>query len=102
MNYQLRVSHPDRIGEAITKFDSIMHEAVQDLFGNCSLTADDMERIHFPITQSGFGISLAKYIALPAQFGSLFHSLDLQRRLLGLPSSETLVAFYQPLLATFN
>jgi hypothetical protein len=103
MNYQLRVSNPLQIGGAITRFDDIMADAVQNLFGNCPLTADDMERIHFPITQSGFGISLAKYIAYPAYLGSLVHSLDLQTKLLHLASVDDLCQIYVPLLdAHFN
>jgi hypothetical protein len=102
LNYQLRVIAPERIKKAIVQFDDMMLSAIRELFGNCSLTEDDLERISFPRTHSGFGISLAASTASPAYVGSVFDSLDLQTRLLHFDTTVTLQNYYAPLLQPFN
>ena len=58
-NYQLRVAPPDKIPLAIESFDDVMYGAIRSLFGSCPLSEDDLDRISFPISKSGFGIGLA-------------------------------------------
>ena len=73
---------PDKIPLAIEFFDDVMYGAIRSLFGSCPLTEDDLIRIGFPISKSGFGIGLAKHSAAPAYVGSVFHSMGLQADLL--------------------
>jgi hypothetical protein len=105
-NFQLRTTPFDKIPISIAKFDDVMHDATRSLFGNCPLSDDDLLRISFPISQSGFGLSLAKDTALPAHLASLFDSVALQSQLLSVgptPVDEhTLVQSFSPLLDSFN
>ena len=88
MNFQLRVCHPDILDTVITEFDELMYDGIHALFGNRPLSLDDLFRIHLPITKSGFGISLGKYIATPAHLGSIFDSLELQCQILGIEDKK--------------
>ena len=102
-NFQLRVSPPEKIASAIRSFDDVMYDAIRSLFGSCSLLPEDMDRISFPISKSGFGIGLAQHTAQPAYVGSVFHSAQLQSKLLSsVTSEEALVNHYAPLLSNVN
>ncbi len=102
--FQLRVSHPANITGAIRSFDEAREGVIHSLFGVSSLSSLQMQRIHLPLTLSGFKINIpsAALLSSAVYVGSVFSSLPLQSRMLGLDSATPLQEESANLVTLFN
>ena len=81
-SFILRGLSPVLIPEALRRFDTIIHSALERITGS-SIDEETRFRMHFPIRLGGLGIPIASKIAWSAYSGAQIQTLHLQNQLLG-------------------
>jgi hypothetical protein len=98
--FALRGTHPQFIGESISRFDKLVTECLESIIGS-PLTSLQRQRISLPFPLGGLAIPMAADIALAAHLASLLQTVDLQASICNF-NRDTLINNQEPLIQSFN
>lgn len=98
--FALQSTPPEHIQACIARFDTLVTDSLSTIIGD-TISPVTRSRMALPISMGGLGIPTAADTALPAYLGSLIQTLNLQAKIIGIPTDDLLPPI-ELLLTAFN